>query len=102
MKRQSNDELRQKFIDQTVPQAEFLGIRIPDPDLRLNSTTGHYDFGEIDWAEFQRVVGGDGPCNRQRLAHHVRAHDEGAWVREAMHAYRTKHARPTDSMQVRA
>jgi len=90
LKRQSNDELRQKFIDQTVPQADYLGIRIPDPEPRLNGKTGHYEFGQIDWAEFQRVVSGDGPCNRQRLNHHVRAHEDGAWVREAMHAYREK------------
>ncbi len=67
LKRQSNDELRQKFVDQSVPQAEFLGIRIPDPKLRLDEATGHYVFGEIDWSEFQRVVSGDGPCNRERL-----------------------------------
>ena len=92
LKRQSNDELRQKFVDQSVPQAEFLGIRIPDPKLRLDETTGHYTFGAIDWSEFQRVVSGDGPCNRERLAHHTRAHDDGAWVREATHAYRAKHS----------
>ncbi len=92
LKRQSNDELRQKFVDQSVPQAEFLGIRIPDPKLRLDEATGHYVFGEIDWSEFQRVVSGDGPCNRERLAHHTRAHDDGAWVREATHAYRAKRA----------
>ena len=92
LKRQSNDELRQKFVDQTVPQAEYLGIRIPDPKLRLDPSTGHYAFGEIDWREFQRVVSGDGPCNRERLAHHARAHDDGAWVREATHAYQAKRA----------
>jgi ring-1,2-phenylacetyl-CoA epoxidase subunit PaaA len=92
LKRQSNDELRQKFVDQSVPQAEFLGIRIPDPKLRLDEATGHYTFGAIDWGEFQRVVSGDGPCNRERLAHHTRAHDDGAWVREATHAYRAKRA----------
>ena len=92
LKRQSNDELRQKFVDQTVPQAEFLGIAIPDPKLRLDPATGHYAFGEIDWSEFQRVVAGDGPCNRQRLAHHTRAHHDGAWVRAATHAYQAKRA----------
>ena len=92
LKRQSNDELRQKFVDQTVPQAEYLGLAIPDPDLRWNADTNHYDFGEIDWAEFQRVIAGDGPCNAERLAHHVAAHDDGAWVRDAMRAYREKHA----------
>jgi len=90
IKRQSNDELRQKFVDQTVPQAGFAGLRIPDDDLRWNPERGHYDFGEIDWEEFNRVVAGNGLCNRQRLAHHVRAHEEGAWVREAMHAYEQK------------
>ncbi len=91
IKRQPNDELRQKFVDQTVPQAEFLGIRIPDPQLLWNQERGHYDFGEIDWEEFARVVGGDGPCNAERIAHHVRAHEEGAWVREAMLAYEQSH-----------
>ncbi|HET6471712.1 MAG TPA: 1,2-phenylacetyl-CoA epoxidase subunit PaaA [Pseudomonadales bacterium] len=92
LKRQSNDELRQKFVDQTVPQAEYLGLAIPDPDLRWNAATNHYDFGEIDWAEFQRVIAGDGPCNAERLARHLAAHDDGAWVRDAMRAYREKHA----------
>jgi len=90
IKRQSNDELRQKFVDQTVPQAEFLGLTIPDPDLKWNEQRGSYDFGEIDWDEFQRVLMGDGPCNRQRMQHHVRVHEEGRWVREAMHAYNAK------------
>jgi ring-1,2-phenylacetyl-CoA epoxidase subunit PaaA len=93
IKRFSNDELRQKFVDVTVPQADFLGLRVPDPDLRWNDETGHYDFGEIDWSEFMRVVKGDGPCNRQRLANRRRAHDEGAWVREAAAAYADKRAR---------
>jgi ring-1,2-phenylacetyl-CoA epoxidase subunit PaaA len=92
LKRQSNDELRQKFVDQTVPQADFLGLRVPDPAMRFDSTTGHYAFGPIDWAEFHRVVNGDGPCNRQRLSHHRRAHDEGAWVRAAVRAHQQKHA----------
>ena len=91
IKRQSNDELRQKFVDQTVPQAEFLGIRIPDPQLLWNEERGHYDFGAIDWEEFARVVSGDGPCNAERIAHHVRADEEGAWVREAMLAYEERH-----------
>jgi len=90
IKRQSNDELRQKFVDQTVPQAEFLGLTIPDPALKWNEERGHYDFGEIDWEEFNRVINGNGPCNRQRIDHHVRAHEEGAWVREAMRAYDEK------------
>jgi len=90
IKRQSNDELRQEFIDMTVPQADFLGLTIPDPDLNWNEERGHYDFGEIDWDEFWQVVSGDGRCNRQRIAHHKAAHDNGAWVREAMVAYRAK------------
>ena len=91
-KRQSNDKLRQKFIDQTVPQAELIGLTIPDPDLKWNEETGHYDFGEINWEEFFQVISGNGPCNRQRLEHHIRAQQEGAWVREALHAYEQKQA----------
>ncbi len=90
IKRHSNDELRQKFVDATVPQAELLGLRVPDPELRWNEERGHYDFGEIDWDEFWRVVKGDGPCNRQRLANRVRAHEQGEWVREAAAAYAEK------------
>jgi ring-1,2-phenylacetyl-CoA epoxidase subunit PaaA len=91
-KRQSNDHLRQKFIDQTVPQAEFIGLTLPDPDLKWNEERGHYDFGEIQWDEFFKVIAGNGPCNRQRLAHHIRAHEEGAWVREALAAHAVKQA----------
>jgi ring-1,2-phenylacetyl-CoA epoxidase subunit PaaA len=91
IKRQSNDELRQKFVDQTVPQADFLGLTIPDTDLKWNAETEHYDIGPIDWDEFQRVVNGNGPCNRERLQHHVAAANDGAWVREAMRAYQKKH-----------
>ncbi len=87
IKRQSNDNLRQKFVDQTVPQAEAIGLTIPDKDLKWNEARGHYDFGDIDWDEFNRVVSGNGPCNRQRLQHHVKAHEDGAWVRDAMSAY---------------
>jgi ring-1,2-phenylacetyl-CoA epoxidase subunit PaaA len=94
IKRQSNDELRQKFVDQSVPQAEFIGLTIPDPKLAWNAARGHYDFGEIDWGEFERVVAGDGPCNRERLAHHHRAHEDGAWVRKARRAHEAKR-RPT-------
>ncbi|HLU00542.1 MAG TPA: 1,2-phenylacetyl-CoA epoxidase subunit PaaA [Burkholderiaceae bacterium] len=86
----SNDELRQKFVDQTVPQAEYLGLTIPDPDLKWNDQTGHYEFGEINWDEFYEVLKGNGPCNRERLRTRVRAHEEGAWVREAMAAYAQK------------
>ena len=90
IKRKSNDELRRNFVDQTVPQAEFLGLEIPDPQLKWNEERGHYDFGEIDWNEFWAVVKGNGMCNRQRLERHRKAHEEGTWVREAMHAYEEK------------
>jgi len=90
IKRQSNDELRQKFIDQTAPQIEFLGLEHPDKDLKWNEERDHYDSGEIDWDEFYSVINGNGHCNRQRIEHHVRAHNEGAWVREAMRAYEAK------------
>ena len=92
IKRFSNDDLRQKFIDMTVPQAERIGITLPDPELRWNQSRGHYDFGEVDWDEFTRVLSGDGPMNAARLAHRVRAHEEGAWVREAAVAYASKAA----------
>lgn len=90
IKRQSNDDLRQKFIDQTVEQAKFLGLTIPDPDLRWNEDRGHYNFGEIDWNEFKKVISGDGHCNRDRIKHHQKAHKEGDWVRAAMTAYAAK------------
>jgi ring-1,2-phenylacetyl-CoA epoxidase subunit PaaA len=89
----SNDELRQKMVDQSVPQAEYLGLTVPDPDLKWNEERGHYDFGEIDWAEFHAVIKGHGPCNRDRLAARVAAHEEGAWVREALSAYAAKQER---------
>ena len=92
IKRFSNDELRQRFVDASVPQAEILGLTLPDPDLRWNAETGHYEYGPIDWSEFKRVLAGDGPCNAQRLAHRVKAHEDGAWVREAAAAYAEKHA----------
>jgi ring-1,2-phenylacetyl-CoA epoxidase subunit PaaA len=90
IKRHGNDELRQKFVDMTVPQAEYLGLTIPDKDLKWNESTGHYDFGEIDWTEFNEVVKGNGPCNKQRLETRNKAHAEGAWVREAAMAYARK------------
>lgn len=90
IKRHSNDELRAKFIDKTVQQAEVIGLTIPDKDLKWNATTGHYDHGRIDWDEFYRVINGNGPCNKQRMEHHIRVHKEGAWVREAAEAYRNK------------
>jgi ring-1,2-phenylacetyl-CoA epoxidase subunit PaaA len=90
IKRQSNDELRQKFVDQTVKQVEVLDMSLPDPDLKWNEERGHYDFGEIDWDEFKRSMSGGGPCSRQRIAHHIKAHEEGAWVRDALRAYQQK------------
>ena len=92
IKRFSNDELRQKFIDVTVPQAEFLGLTVPDDELEFDKETGHYRHGEIDWQEFIEVIKGNGPCNKQRLAKRRKAHDDGAWVREAARAYAAKHA----------
>jgi ring-1,2-phenylacetyl-CoA epoxidase subunit PaaA len=90
IKRHSNDELRQKFVDMTIPQAEYLGLTIPDPDLKWNEERGHYDFGEIDWTEFNEVVKGNGPCNKERVAAKQKAWSEGAWVREAAVAYAEK------------
>ncbi len=90
IKRQSNDELRAKFIDKTVQQAEVIGLTIPDKDLKWNEARGHYDHGPIDWNEFYNVINGNGPCNKQRMDHHKRVHVEGAWVREAAEAYRAK------------
>ena len=90
IKRHSNDELRQKFVDQSVPQAEYLGLTLPDPELKWNEARGHYDFGEIDWEEFFQVIAGNGPCNHERLSARVKAHEDGAWVREAALAYAQK------------
>jgi ring-1,2-phenylacetyl-CoA epoxidase subunit PaaA len=83
----SNDELRQKMVDQSVPQAEHLGLTVPDPDLRWNAQTGHYDFGAIDWSEFYNVLKGNGPCNRDRLRARVEAYEDGAWFRDALVAH---------------
>ncbi|HEY3047508.1 MAG TPA: 1,2-phenylacetyl-CoA epoxidase subunit PaaA [Polaromonas sp.] len=90
IKLNSNDELRQKFIDQTVPQIEFLGLTLPDPDLQWNEARGHYDYGAIDWVDFFNVVKGKGPCNEERLAARNKAWDEGAWFREALSAHAAK------------
>jgi ring-1,2-phenylacetyl-CoA epoxidase subunit PaaA len=90
IKRISNDDIRQKFVDATVPQAEVLGVRLPDPDLKWNETRGHYDYGQIDWNEFWQTVNGHGPCNRERLATRVSAHENGQWVRDASVAYAEK------------
>lgn len=92
IKRFSNDELRQKFVDASVPQAEHLGLRIPDDDLQWDEEAGHYRFGEINWQEFFDVLAGNGPCNRERLNRRKEAHANGAWVREAARAYAAKQA----------
>ncbi|WP_052809726.1 1,2-phenylacetyl-CoA epoxidase subunit PaaA [Streptomonospora alba] len=92
IKRHTNDELRQRFVDMTVPQADALGVHLPDPELAWNPERGHYDFGEPDWEEFTRVVKGEGPCNAERIAHRRRAHEEGAWVREAAAAFAARGA----------
>ena len=92
IKRFSNDELRQKFVDVTVQQADFLGITMPDDALKFDEESGHYQFGEIDWQEFMNVVAGNGPCNKQRLEKRRKAHDDNAWVREAAQAYASKQA----------
>ncbi len=91
IKRESNDVLRQRFIDKTVLQAELIGLTIPDDDLKWNEEKGSYDFGEIDWDEFWSVVKGGGPCNLKRLNHHIKAHKDGEWVRKAAAAYAQKH-----------
>jgi ring-1,2-phenylacetyl-CoA epoxidase subunit PaaA len=93
IKRQSNDELRQKFVDQTVKQADHLGLAIPDQDLKWNEERGHYDFGPIDWEEFARVVKGGGLCNDARLEARRKANNEGQWVKDALMAYAEKHSR---------
>src|SRR5271166_2841856 len=92
IKRHTNDDLRQRFVDMSVPQAEALGVTLPDPRLRWNQERGHHDFGQPDWAEFKRVIAGNGPCNQQRLAARRAAHEGGAWVREAAAAHAAKQA----------
>lgn len=88
----SNDELRQRMVDQTIPQIEYLGLTVPDPDLKWNAARGRYDFGAIDWDEFNNVVRGNGPCNRERLATRKKAYDDGAWFRDALVAHADKRA----------
>jgi ring-1,2-phenylacetyl-CoA epoxidase subunit PaaA len=92
LKRKSNDELRQQFVDQTVPQAHMIGLTIPDPDLKWNEKEKRYDFGPINWDEFWQVVNGHGPCNKERMNARVKAWEDGAWVREAANAYAQKQA----------
>ena len=99
IKRFSNDELRQRFVDITAPQADILGITIPDPDLKWNAETEHYDFGPINWDEFWNVVKGNGPCNKQRLDARRKAHEEGVWVREAATAYAEKRQKRKEAAQ---
>jgi ring-1,2-phenylacetyl-CoA epoxidase subunit PaaA len=90
IKRISNDELRQKFVDATVPQAKVLGVTLPDADLKWNDARGHWDYGAIDWDDFWNVVNGNGPCNKERLATRVKAHEDGQWVRDAALAHAAK------------
>ena len=92
IKLNSNDELRQKFVDQTVPQAEYLGLTVPDPDLTWDEDRGSYAYGEIDWEEFFEVIRGNGPCNRERLQARVKAHEDGAWFRDGLMAHAEKRA----------
>jgi ring-1,2-phenylacetyl-CoA epoxidase subunit PaaA len=92
IKRFSNDELRQRFVDVCAKQVEALGLTLPDTELRWNEERGHFDFGTPDWDEFNAVIAGDGPCNQPRLETRVHAHDEGRWVREAATAYAAKRA----------
>jgi ring-1,2-phenylacetyl-CoA epoxidase subunit PaaA len=93
----SNDELRQKMVDQTVPQIDYLGLRAPDPELKWNEERGHYDFGAIEWDEFYSVIKGNGPCNKERLRDRVKAHEDGAWFREALVANAAKQAARAES-----
>jgi ring-1,2-phenylacetyl-CoA epoxidase subunit PaaA len=94
IKRFTNDELRQKFVDICTDQAKILGLTIPDPDLKWNEEKKHYDFGEINWDEFKKVVNGDGPCNKERMEARIKAHEDGAWVREAAMAHAEKKKLP--------
>jgi ring-1,2-phenylacetyl-CoA epoxidase subunit PaaA len=97
VKRHTNDELRQRYVDMSVPQAEVLGVTFPDPELKWNAERGHYDFGAVDWDEFKNVLRGNGPCNAQRIAHRRSAQEEGAWVRTAATAHAGKKALRTAS-----
>jgi ring-1,2-phenylacetyl-CoA epoxidase subunit PaaA len=90
IKRESNDQLRQRFVNQTVPQVEYLGLTVPDKDLKWNEDKKGYDFGEVNWDEFFNVIKGNGPCNKERLSAKVQSHKDGAWVREAANAYAAK------------
>jgi ring-1,2-phenylacetyl-CoA epoxidase subunit PaaA len=102
IKRFSNDDLRQKFVDATVPQGHYLGLTFPDPELKFDAAAGHWRFSEIDWSEFKRVVAGDGPCNRQRMRVRTEAHRSGTWVREAALAHARKRAERAAAAKVAA
>jgi ring-1,2-phenylacetyl-CoA epoxidase subunit PaaA len=97
VKRFTNDELRQRFVSLTVPQAQAVSLTLPDPDLKYNEETKNWEFGAIDWAEFQQVIKGNGPCNHERLAARRKAHEDGEWVRVAASAYAAKHAQASDA-----
>jgi ring-1,2-phenylacetyl-CoA epoxidase subunit PaaA len=99
IKRFSNDELRQRFVDMSMPQVEYLGLTVPDPDLKWNAERGHYDFGEINWDEFWEVVKGNGPCNHERLETRKKAYEEGEWVRDAALSYADKQAELKENSQ---
>ena len=99
IKRKTNDELRQQFVDITVPQADYLGLKMPDPELKWNEERGHYDFGEIDWDEFWQVVKGNGPCNKERIAARTKAREDGEWVREAALTYADKKSKRNEQNQ---
>ncbi|MCC6317600.1 MAG: 1,2-phenylacetyl-CoA epoxidase subunit A [Gemmatimonadaceae bacterium] len=92
VKRETNDVLRQRFVDLTIPQARAIGVTVPDPDLRWDEAAERWSFGAIDWAEFQQVIAGNGPCNRERMAARRKAHEDGGWVREAAAAHAEKQA----------
>jgi ring-1,2-phenylacetyl-CoA epoxidase subunit PaaA len=92
VKRHTNDELRQRFVDMSVPQAEKLGVTLPDPLLKWNEERQHHDFGPIDWDELKRVISGDGPCNAERIENRRRAHEDGEWVRDAAMAHAAKNS----------
>src|SRR6516225_4673648 len=102
IKRFSNDDLRQKFVDATVPQGHFLGLTFPDPELKLNDATGHWEFGPIDWEEFRQVVAGNGPCTKDRMRARRKAHEDGAWVREAALAHAKKRRALRESAKLAA
>jgi ring-1,2-phenylacetyl-CoA epoxidase subunit PaaA len=102
IKRFSNDDLRQKFIDATVPQAHYLGLTVPDKELAHDEANGHWKIGPIDWSEFKRVLAGGGPCNRERMRVRRKAHENGAWVREAALAYAEKRRARADAMKIAA